>query len=447
MANITAAPTFAGIRGTDGFVTNADRDSWRPGFTTLFPNGDLPLTAMTNRMKKRVIKNRKFHWWNKLPGLIHGKIAGIYTDVALSSAYTTDTGVGSVVYVKLTTTNGKTAAVAAASFVVGNGVTIRDETDPTADVQGEVINVVVNGSSSYIAVRLLEADDNSLYSRDLSDAATGGTLIQNGTINSEGSEPPPSVAYDPDEYENITQIFKDSLDLTGTALETELSYGDVAYEEAKKDALFRHGTGMENAFLWGIQTESVGSNGKRKRTTRGLIPTIRAYAPDNVAAFNLATAYAGKTWVEKGEEFLDTYLTQIWKYGRSDKMVFAGAGAISGLNALARTYGHITITPGQTKYGLAVDTWVTPWGTLKLKRHPLFTHMGTYNNALLIFEPENLTYVHIRNRDTKFFDDKDKKNSGNLDGLQEYFQTEAGLEFNHSISNGLLFGVGQDSAV
>lgn len=447
MANTTAAITYPGRRGTGDFISNADRDGWRKGLTRLFPNGELSLTALTSQMKSRSEDHVKFHWFDKLPPNISANIAGIYTNVALSSAYSSGGTTGSLLYIKVTTTNGRDAATTAKSFVAGSSVAIRDETDPTNTVRAKVLNVVVNGSSSYLAVRLLEADDNSAYSRDLSDAATGGVVVDLGTINPEFGEPPASRASDPDEYENRTQIFKDALEISGSAKSTTLTYGDSEYLELKKDALFRHGTGMENAFLWGINTTNTGENGKPERTTMGLCTAIQTYAPDNVSAYNLESAYSGKTWAQSGKDWLEAKLAQIFKYGSDTKMCFAGAGAIIGLNTLAETYGHINIEPGQTSFGLKVTRWITPWGVLELKRHPLFTHMGTYNNSLVIFEPKNLTYVYLKDRDTKFVDDKDSRNSGNLDGLQEYYITEAGLEFHNSISHGLLFGVGQANAV
>lgn len=448
MANITASLGNAGLRATNNFITNADPESWRPGFSTLWPNGDLPMAALTNRMKKRVVKSVNFNWFDKLPGNMSGKIEGIYTDSALSSAYTSGGVDGSIVYIKLGVTNGRTAAETAVTFVRGNGVVIRDNTDPTLDVVGKVIDVQVNGTSSYLAVRLLEADDNSLYSRDLSDAVTDGIVVQMGTINPEGGEPPNAVGANPDQFSNRTQIFKDTIEITGSARQTELRYANSQYDMDQVEALYRHGQGMEGAFLWGVSSNKIGTNGKPERTTRGLINTIRTYAPDNVFTFNLASGYSGKTWVESGEAFLDAALTQIFKYGSDEKMVFAGAGAISGLNTIAKAYGNINISPNETSYGLKVTKWNTPWGSVALKRHPMFTQWATLNNAMVIFEPKNLTYVVLGNRDTKLMKDgEEKRNSGHLDMIQDYYMTECGLEYHFPQTNGLIFGVGLDNSV
>lgn len=444
MAQLTASIPSSGLRGTGNLVTNADPDSWRPGFQTLDVNGDVPLTALTNRMKKRVVRNRKFHWWDKLPALISGNLTasnGVTLTPALTSPYSSGGLAGSILYLKLDTTNGRAADIVAAQFVRTGEVIIRDDTDPTADVVAEIVDVVVNGTSSYLVVKLIEADDNSLYSRTIAGATK---VIQAGTINPEGGEIPNGVGENPDEFSNLTQIFKDSYFITGTMQETELRYGDQEKMD-KMATLMRHGMGMEAAFLWGVQSETTGSNGQRKRTTGGLVNSIMTYAPDNVASFyrSTDTAYAGKTWIEAGSLFLDTFLSNLFQYGSSEKMVFAGVGAIAGLNALARTYGHITIEPGQNKYGLSVDTWITPFGTINLKRHPMFTQSGTYRNALLAFEPQNLTYVVLGKRDAKYNDDE--SNAAGLDAKKAYFMTEAGLEFHFPQTNMLLFGVGQDN--
>jgi hypothetical protein len=443
MANITASIPSAGIRGTGNLVSNADADSWRPGFMTLDVNGDVPLTALTNRMKKRVIRNRKFHWWDKLPAIVSANIAasGVYTNSALSSAYTSGGVAGTILYLKLTTTNGRAADVVAPQFIRTGEVILRDETDPSLDVVAEIVDVVVNGTSSYLQVKLLEADDNSSYTRYLAGATT---VIQASTINPEGGEIPNGVGENPDEFWNYTQIFKESYFITGTMQETELRYGDQ--EKMDKMATFmRLGTGMEAAFLWGIPTENTGSNGQRKRTTGGLVDSIRTYAPDNIDSFyrSTATAYAGKTWIEGGRAFLNNKLKDLFRYGSSDKLVFAGMGAIAGLNDLAETYGSIQIQTGQKKYGLAVDTWTTPFGTLSLKSHPLFTQSGTYTNSMLAFEPDKLTYVVLGKRDVKF--DDSEANSAGLDAKKAYFMAECGMEFHFPQTNTLLHGIGLDN--
>ena len=99
------------------------------------------------------------------------------------------------------------------------------------------------------------------------------------------------------------------------------------------------------------------------------------------------------------------------------------------------------------KWGFKVLEWVTPFGTVMLKTHPLWSRNTIFRNMMVLFEPENITYRPLRNRDTKFFPDNSGNNSGNrVDGKAEEYLTECGLEYHHPEACGILYGVGQDNA-
>src|SRR5690606_9085689 len=117
-------------------------------------------------------------------------------------------------------------------------------------------------------------DDNSANS-NLSNC---DTLLVIGSINPEAGERPQPLGYDPVEWSNNTQIFRNSLEISRTARLTRLRTGD-AYKELKRETLEYHMIEMEKAFLWGVKTSNTGANGKPERTTMGLIPAIKAGAP------------------------------------------------------------------------------------------------------------------------------------------------------------------------
>ena len=175
-------------------------------------------------------------------------------------------------------------------FRVGHTVVMRDASDFTVDVVGKVTARTSNGSSSSIGVKLLEADDNSSYSHDLSDC---DKVMVIGNVNAEGAAMPSALAYDPDKLYNYTQIFRTPLSITRTARKTKLRTGDQ-YKEAKREALELHGIEMEKAFLFGIPYEGTGDNGKPERTTEGLITCLRTNNSGNVADFQLDATYHGK---------------------------------------------------------------------------------------------------------------------------------------------------------
>jgi hypothetical protein len=82
---------------------------------------------------------------------------------------------------------------------------------------------------------------------------------------------------------------------------------------------------------------------------------------------------------------------------------------------------------------------------INLMTHPLFSYEATNRNTAVIFEPSDLNYRYIT--DTTFFEDPDKQNTGRgrIDGTDEEFLTECGLEFHHPPKCAYLNGFGSDN--
>jgi hypothetical protein len=98
-------------------------------------------------------------------------------------------------------------------------------------------------------------------------------------------------------------------------------------------------------------------------------------------------------------------------------------------------------------YGISIVEWVTPFGTINLKTHPLFNIETSLRNSMVIFEPENCVYRYIT--DTTFYGEGGKTaaegtNGGRIDGTQEEFLTECGLEYHHPYTACFLNGIGLD---
>lgn len=419
---------FLGMRGTGDWVTNERPENWRQGILYLYPNGSAPLTAMLSKMGEERTDDPHYHWWTKsLPDQAGSFTAGeIYTNSSMTSAYASGGVVGSQLYVKVT-------EAVASEFRAGHQVLLRDASDFTLDVNAKVLTVTKNGNNSCIHVKLLEADDNSSQSHDLSDA---DRIMIVGNINSEGAAMPSAVSYNPVEYSNYTQIFRTPLSITRTAQQTRYRTGEK-YKEMKREALELHSIEMEWASLFGIPSQGTGDNGKPERTTMGFVNWLRTYKSTNVNDFRLNSTYTGKAWTDVGggETWLDYYLELVFRYGRAEKLGLAGSGAILGLTNLIKAGAHITWTVKETVYGITVTEWKTPFGTIYLKTHPLFSRESTMRNAILIMEPQEMKYRYIQ--DTKFFGESDEgnassgTNSGRLDGKNEEFLTEAGYEFHH----------------
>lgn len=438
---MTVSQGFMGMRGTGDWAANERPENWRQGILYRWPNGAAPLTAIMSKMASQKVDDPTFHWWTKVMPLQAGAVTGVYTDVNLSVAYTSGGVAGDTVYLKM-------AEALLKDFRAGHQVLMRDSSDLTVDVSGKVITRLANGASSYISVKLLEADDNST-TYDLSDC---DRVMITGNINSEGAAMPDALAYNPTEWYNYTQIFRTSLEMSRTAMRTRLRTTD-SQKEAKRESLELHSIEMEKALLFGVPSVGTGTNGMPERTTLGLIPAIRGgytgHGGDagTVADYPTATAYAGQTWLQGGEHWLDTNLEVLFRFGKMDKLAFCGSGAMLGITRLVKSLGMTTLTESTTSYGIRITTWRTPAGTINLMTHPLFSYETTMRNTMVIFEPENLKYRFID--DTTFIDDPLKMSKGwtRRDGVKEEWLTEMGMEYHHPVSWGYFTGIGTDNSL
>jgi hypothetical protein len=428
---------FLGMRGTGDWVADQRPMNWREQILYLYPNGQAPLTAILSMLGSEKVDDPQFHWWTQEQSAVAGAVAGIYTLPDLSAAYASGGVAGDVLYVAITTTLGN-------RIREGHQILLRDASDYRVDVVGKVTGVTRGTLVTTLAVKLLEDDDNSA-THDLSDCDNFKII---GNINPEGGEMPDAIALNPTKVYNYTQIFRTPLSLTRTALKTKLRTNEQ-YQKAKSEALEMHSWEMELAYLWGIRTENIGDNGKPERTTMGVINFIRQYAAANCDDYTLNATYAGQTWAAGGETWLKNLLEQIFRFGAGEKLCLCGSGFLLGVDALAMTGGQITLQPAQKVYGMQIREWITPFGSIMMKTHPLFSYDATTRNMGIILEPKELTNKFID--DTTFYGESNSKTHAEgygqrrVDGINEEFLTESGLEFGLPQKCAVLNGVGLDA--
>ena len=428
-----AGTAFLGMRGTDDWTVTGERPkSWREGFLYLYPNGKMPLTAISGLAKGTQETDPEFSWFRKeLPDQT-ATITGIYSNINLSTTVdASGTAAGTTIYLKM-------SAAHSNNFRAGHQALALDASQHSMTVNGKITSCVQNGASSYVALKLLEADDNGTTTG----LEVADTLVAIGTINPEGGEMPKAVSYDASRLYNYTQIFRNSLAMTRTARKTRLRTMD-AYTEAKREALELHGIEKEKALIWGVASEGTGDNGEPERTTGGIIDFIKTNASANVNDYVTNETYDDTTWLVGGETWLNSMLELIFRKGSTERLGLCGSGALLGINTLASTMGTVNLEPGETSYGLKIVTWHTPFGDLHLKTHPLFSYVTAFRNQILILDPSQISRAYID--DTTFKSDKNSVNSGSVDATKEEFLTEDGLRFGFPEVCGLLNGVGQDN--
>ncbi len=424
---------FLGMRGDGDWATNQRPENWRQMIMLLYPNGSAPLTAILSMLGAESTDDPTYHWWTKDLPAQGGAVSNVFTDAGLSAAApSTAIAAGVTLYFQL-------AESVADEFREGHQAMAQKGSDFHFAYVGKVTDVVKNGVSSYIALRLLEAVTSTypVWSTDFLDVI--------GNMNPEGATMPNAIAYNPVEFFNYTQIFRTPLSITRTARKTRLRTGN-GYQEAKREALELHAIEMEKAFMFSVRSTGTGSNGKPERSTWGLRDFILTNATSNVSNYQTSPGYGSVGWTAAagGIKWLNEKLEIIFRHGSNEKLGLIGNQGLLGLNRLAQADASINITPLTVSYGIRVLEWITPFGTLFLKTHPLMSHRQALRRDVMIIEPDKLKYRYI---DDTFFvsDPQDRKNRNNSrDGTEEEFITEAGMELHHPKAFGYLSGLGLD---
>ena len=95
---------------------------------------------------------------------------------------------------------------------------------------------------------------------------------------------------------------------------------------------------------------------------------------------------------------------------------------------------------------MKVYIWITPFGTLTLKTHPLFSQDATLSRTLLIYEPKMVKRKVLNERATRWYPDPRKSqkmttNNGR-DKIVEEMMGEEGYRHKFPQANALLYNLG-----
>lgn len=433
---------FLGMRVSGSWPTNVQPENYRQMLMLFNPNGMAPLLAVQSFLKSETTDDVTIHWATKT--LATQRATGtagsfVYTDSALSSAYVSGGAVGNTLYVKTSLAQNK-------HFRAGHTVLLRLSTDYRKDCRAIVVATHQNGASSYVAVKLREADPVS------GGLALVDTLLVIGNSNPEAGNAPSSISYDPEQFDNYCQTFWTTLEISRRMLNTKLRFFD-AYQEMRREAMQYHGLEIERSLVYGLKFNGVGDNDKQQTEMDGLRSFITTNASDNVSDFKNTTdaKYLSKSWLQAGADWLDEFVYKLSDFGQAgpsaERLALCGRGALQGINRLARQLGYYTVTPMQTKFGMKVTYWQTPQLDIYLKTTPSFSYEPTDLNTVMILDPKLLVGRTLRNSDTHFLPDKNYDNGGfvSVDGKKEGWLTDMSFEIHNPKAFGLLHNVGEDN--
>lgn len=438
-----ATAPFVGMRGTLDFLTNVDPQNWRQGIYQLKPNGSTVLTALMSAAKTESIRNTHHNWWTRTMSSQGGTVANIYINETLATPY---------VYASHQSTYGikngvvycKVAANVSKEFVEGKQVILVDTDRRDVDLNGYVVGVGGSGANSWIAVKLLEADDNSAVAATYN-LATVDAIYVVSSIHPQGGNRPDAITWDPTQITNLTSITRTAIDLSRTAAKTVTRTGDPV-DDAESQALLMHGYELEKKLLFSIyDADGVGANGKPMYSSMGLRQFLKTYASTHVDDYTLNTTYTGKTWIEAngGIDYMDAILYEIMSYspeepgawGDDGLLALCGPGAMQGITKLARAHGTYNMEFMESGFGMNITRWVTPAASLNLKLYPMFNQISRFSNTMVIVDMNYISYIPFADDDTHKVgtDDLLRKglpvNTTGKDGIDAEWLTENTYEF------------------
>lgn len=406
-----------GLRTTGNFVANQRPENWRETLLMLYPSSPeaakAPLTALTSRMKSEKTDDPIFHWWEKALDDRRLKINEALDD--------TETGISVDNTYKL-------AFIVKAGdllMIEGSGEIVRVASDPT--VNNEVI--VTRGYSGTTA---------TIY--DPTAAGMNPFMVVIGSAFEEGSLAPTGVSYDPNEKSNYTQIFRSTMEMTRTAMQSRLRTGDQV-KEARRECLEYVGIDMERGFWFGKKAATT-LNGKPLRTTDGLISQITANAPSNV----ISVADYDPDGAIDLDYIEEKIMEPAFRYGSNEKIAFGSNQALLALTKAVRKNATFTIESGVKEYNMSFTKITTGFGTLMFKVHPLFNQMtGGLNGGTFYTAVANNVYI-LDMQFVRYRYLQDLKYEGDLaavgqDAMKAGYLAECGIEVHHPSAHFIITGL------
>lgn len=404
--------SIQGVRHTDNFVSDQRPKNWREGILLLFPNGKAPLTGLTSGMKSESTDDPEFNWWTKT--LQKQRLEADSDETSSATSISVTSG---------------------AQTLVQNHLILSEET-------GEIMRVSSDPSSDTSIPVERGFAGTSAAALDGSTGTINPNLLVIGSAFEENSSAPTGLGFDPTKFYNYTQIFRNSLEASRTAMKTRLRTGD-AVREAKRETLELHSIEMEKALFFGNRFEGT-QNSNPIRTTGGI-----DYWMSNHASAKVKNQDGAATDLET----LEGWLEEMFQFGSAEKMAFVGNKALLTIQQIIRKNATYNLSGSEKEFGMNVTRLVSPFGTLVLKSHPLFNYLGGgtknstdyygFNSSMYVLDMDNFKYRYLEDSDTKYVPDIQ---NNDLDGMKSEYKTEMGMELHHPDTHFVVHGLTNPAA-
>jgi hypothetical protein len=354
-----------GIFNTGNFTTDLAAKSFASMITRLMPNGQAPLFGMTSMLPTETAVQVEH---------------GFFTKTMLFPYVNLDAAVADGVV--------QTFTVASTANILP-GMLLR------AESTGEV--VLVNTVLSSTQIQVTRGIGSTAAA-----IADNVNLYQTGNAFEESSIRPNALAINPVRITNLTQIFRNSWAVSGSAQATQVIAGESTVAESRMECAAFHAADIEKALFFGTKSQGT-RNGQPFRTMDGLRAIVGniAYYPASYAGVNITTA-GGTTNFTQLETALDPVFNQATdpKVG-NERVLFVGGAARKVLNNIGRLNSTYYIQNGQTSYGLQFGQFNIARGTFRMIEHPLFNSNSDWSKYAFAVDLSTFRVAYLGGRKTK----------------------------------------------
>lgn len=255
----------------------------------------------------------------------------------------------------------------------------------------------------------------------------GDTLIAVGNAQGQGSNAPKPVSILTDFYDNNTQIFRNSWGNSRTLAEIKLRAGDGASTENHNDAMFFHGSAIEQQILFGHKGATVDADGNPLTTMGGLEQIIGDLAPQNISVAGATTTF------DQLETMLDPLLDyQVNGSSKSELNMYVGKQALKAINQIGKLAGDYQVVQSENSFGQRFRSFQTTRGNFNLIEHPLLNTNSAWAKMAFVVDTAalDLLYLHKTSHD-------EIKGTGK-DAVGGVYTTELTMEVTNPLSCGII---------
>lgn len=328
-----------------------------------------------------------------------------------------------------------------ATTAATTGDTTLNVVDGTLFVAGDVIMIpkAASDSGQPEILRVNDVSSNQIGVTRGIGASSPGTIAVGsairliGSAEEEGATPPSQKSTIIATRINYTQIFKTTVDLTNTAIESAVYGVSSERKRLHRKKLVEHKQKLNAAALWGVKSEdnSGGPSGNPIRYTEGI---------NSVIASNITDSNGMLT-----KRIFETFSRSVFRYGSKRKLLLCSPIVISAIQEWGDSY--MNTKAGQKVLGVDVSTINTGHGIFMICNDWMLEDGVSGGNGFggvaFAIDLDNCEYRYLQNRDTKVTMDVIKDGR---DAKVDEILTEGGFVFKQEQTHGKLFNVTDYSA-